>query len=402
MSKVISVENLTKEYQLGTFSKASFRNDMLRFFGKKVSNVEFVKALDNVSFNVFEGDVLGVVGGNGAGKSTLLKILSRVTGPSSGRIEIKGNVSSLLEVGTGFHPELTGLENIYLNGTILGMRKKEIDSKVEEIVEFSGIKKFISTPVKRYSSGMIVRLGFSVAAFLEPDILIIDEVLSVGDADFQAKCINRVRDISNGGRAVLFVSHNMKSVQNLCNRAILIKDGKVRLDSATNEVIDTYLRSDFVNYSNGVIPESHERRFATREVLLTKFGLIDDEFRIVNSLRFREPMRFQVELKKFVEVESVFLAIVISNTNMEKVIHCDKDITNYVKNNDLNSFVFNLDEKLVPGTYSVTCSLFNPQGACYDDVEKCFTFEVLDVPFGTKSVYLGPREQGYVYTELRI
>ena len=201
-------------------------------------------ALRDVSFTVQQGEVLGIVGRNGAGKSTLLKILSRITPPARGRVEIHGRVSSLLEVGTGFHRELTGRENIYLNGTILGMRKKEVDRKFDEIVEFSGVEKFLDTPVKRYSSGMSVRLAFAVAAHLEPEILVVDEVLAVGDAAFQKKCINKMQDVGKTGRTILFVSHNMPAVKMLCTRAILLNEGRLVMDSTPHDVVSTYMTSD--------------------------------------------------------------------------------------------------------------------------------------------------------------
>jgi len=208
------------------------------------SDSDVIWALRNISFEVKQGEVLGIIGRNGAGKSTLLKILSRITDPTRGQCEIRGRVSSLLEVGTGFHPELTGRENVYLNGTILGMKKKEIDYKFDEIVNFSGIERFVDTPVKRYSSGMKVRLAFSVAAHLEPEILIIDEVLSVGDASFQKKCLNKMENIGQEGRTVLFVSHNMSAVTRLCSRAILIENGKIVQDGLSNEVVGSYLNSN--------------------------------------------------------------------------------------------------------------------------------------------------------------
>jgi lipopolysaccharide transport system ATP-binding protein len=205
---------------------------------------DIIWALRDISFDVKQGEVLGIIGRNGAGKSTLLKILCRITDPTYGNVEIKGRISSLLEVGTGFHPELTGKENIYLNGTILGMRKQEVDRKFDEIVHFSGVEKFINTPVKRYSSGMRVRLAFSVAAHLEPEILIIDEVLAVGDADFQKKCLNKMEDFGQEGRTVLFVSHNMPAVTRLCARALLIEDGRIIDDGPASQVVASYLTSE--------------------------------------------------------------------------------------------------------------------------------------------------------------
>jgi lipopolysaccharide transport system ATP-binding protein len=259
---VIKVENLGKLYRLGEISTGTISHDLNRWYAKvrgkedpfaKVGekndrsvkgDSEYVWALKDISFEVKAGEVLGIIGRNGAGKSTLLKILSKVTTPSTGKIKIKGRIASLLEVGTGFHPELTGRENIFLNGAILGMTKREIKSKFDEIVDFAGVERYIDTPVKRYSSGMYVRLAFAVAAFLEPEILIIDEVLAVGDAEFQKKCLGRMKDVStNDGRTVIFVSHNMPSVSSLCEKAILMKYGEINQVGSAKQVVTSYLLS---------------------------------------------------------------------------------------------------------------------------------------------------------------
>lgn len=269
MSNVIlKVENLSKQYRLGLVGTGTIRDDLKRWWynirGKEDpflkigdendrsarANSNYVWALKDINFEVKQGEVLGIIGKNGAGKSTLLKILSKITSPTTGSVKSKGTVASLLEVGTGFHSELTGRENIYLNGAILGMTKKEIASKIDEIIEFSGCERYIDTPVKRYSSGMTVRLAFAVAAFLEPDILIIDEVLAVGDAEFQKKAIGKMQDISKGkGRTVLFVSHNMAAVKSLCSRAILLQNGNVIKDGSVEKVVDKYLSIDSHIYS---------------------------------------------------------------------------------------------------------------------------------------------------------
>ena len=256
---VIRVSQLSKRYRLGLINRRTFRDELkyglLRLRGKDPSR-ELLKvgqetgasgdfwALKDVSFEVEQGEVVGVIGGNGAGKSTLLKLLTRITEPTSGSATIRGRVGSLLEVGTGFHPELTGRENIYMNGTILGMKKREIDAKLEEIVDFSGVEKFIDTPVKRYSSGMYVRLAFAVAAHLEPEVLLIDEVLAVGDADFQKKCLGKMGEISRQGRTILFVSHNMTAINELCSRCIHLSGGLVQKIGATAEVVSEYLLKD--------------------------------------------------------------------------------------------------------------------------------------------------------------
>lgn len=253
-------------------------------------------ALKDISFEVKAGEVLGIIGTNGAGKSTLLKILSRITAPTRGRIEIRGRVSSLLEVGTGFHQELTGRENVYLNGSVLGMRKKEIDRKFDEIVEFSGVEKFLDTPVKRYSSGMRVRLAFAVAAHLDPEILIIDEVLAVGDAAFQRKCINKMQDVGEAGRTVLFVSHNMPAVTRMCQRVILLNDGSIMIDGSAYEVVSAYLRHG-------------ENTSACREwadidqapggdiARLTAIRIHREDGKITDSIDIRHPVGLEVEFE---------------------------------------------------------------------------------------------------------
>jgi lipopolysaccharide transport system ATP-binding protein len=265
MSKqtVIKVENLSKQYRLGNIGTGTVSHDINRFFAKirgkedpflkigetndrsKKGNSDLVWALKDINFEVQQGEILGIIGKNGAGKSTLLKILSKVTGPTTGSIKAKGRIASLLEVGTGFHPELTGRENIFLNGAILGMNKLEIRSKLDEIVDFAGIERYLDTPVKRYSSGMMVRLGFAVAAHLEPEILVVDEVLAVGDAEFQKKAIGKMQDVSaNQGRTVLFVSHNMASVKALCNKGILMQQGCIEFDGEIDQTIDFYLKNE--------------------------------------------------------------------------------------------------------------------------------------------------------------
>jgi len=260
MSNILEVNNVSKQYRLGLVSTGTFSHDLNRWWhrvrGKddpyaKIGEAndrstkgmsEYVWALKDIDFSIKQGEVLGIIGKNGAGKSTLLKILSRVTGPTTGSIKAYGRIASLLEVGTGFHPELTGRENIFLNGAILGMTKSEISSKFDEIVDFSGCERYIDTPVKRYSSGMYVRLAFAVAAHLEPEILIVDEVLAVGDAEFQKKALGKMKDISAGhGRTVLFVSHNMNAVSLLCNSCIVLSNGKITFSGSTTDAIDQYL-----------------------------------------------------------------------------------------------------------------------------------------------------------------
>jgi len=261
----IQVENIGKQYRLGEVGTGTISHDLNRWWARirgkedplakvgevndrtRKGNSDFVWALKDINFEVKQGEVVGIIGRNGAGKSTLLKILSKVTQPSVGNIRLKGRVASLLEVGTGFHPELTGRENIFLNGALLGMTKAEIKSKFDEIVDFAGVERYIDTPVKRYSSGMYVRLAFAVAAFLEPEILIVDEVLAVGDSEFQNKCLGRMKDVSaNDGRTVLFVSHNLPSLKAICERGILLQNGQLAGDGSISDIIEQYSQSHLV------------------------------------------------------------------------------------------------------------------------------------------------------------
>src|SRR3984885_14787626 len=269
MPVAIKVEKLSKAYQLGEIGTGTVSRDIERWLarvrGKEDPNLkigeandrtvkggsDFVWSLKDINFSIDQGDTLGIIGRNGAGKSTLLKILSRVTSPTSGSVKVKGRIASLLEVGTGFHPELTGRDNIFLNGAILGMRKAETKRKFDEIVDFSGVERYIDTPVKRYSSGMYVRLAFAVAAHLESEILIVDEVLAVGDAEFQRKCLGKMGDVSKGqGRTVLFVSHNMAAITSFCKTTMLLSYGQIQIYDKTNTAIANYLRQ---NTNNAVL-----------------------------------------------------------------------------------------------------------------------------------------------------
>ena len=300
----IKVENLSKIYSLGEIGTGTISRDMDRWFKTRILKQEdpflkigetndrankgasdIVYSLQDINFEINQGDAVGIIGRNGAGKSTLLKILSRVTTPTTGKINIKGRVASLLEVGTGFHPELTGRENIYLNGAILGMRKREIDRKLDEIIDFSGVERYIDTPVKRYSSGMYVRLAFAVAAHLESEILIVDEVLAVGDAEFQKKCLGKMGEVSKGeGRTVLFVSHNMAAVSNLCNQAIVLNEGKIHgqldidkainifmnLTSSNKETKAEILRHKLINFQNIRIHQDEgDLLFSHKQVIIS-------------------------------------------------------------------------------------------------------------------------------------
>lgn len=309
----IRVVDLSKKYKIGKQKDGSLRGSLANLFSSKKSRTEDFLALNGVSFDIQKGDVIGIIGKNGAGKSTLLKILSQITKPSKGRIEINGRVASLLEVGTGFHPELTGRENIYLNGTILGMSRKEVKSKFDEIVEFSGVEKFIDTPVKYYSSGMYVRLAFAVAAHLEPEILIIDEVLAVGDAEFQKKCLGKMQDVASHGRTVLFVSHNMQAVLSLTKKCILINSGRLQTYGPSNDVVQAYSEIDKqkeVLYLKSVTEEQPQ---------ITKVQLITSESG--NLLIHNDKAEILVEVYLSQPLTNGGLTIQIFNSSNMPIVH---------------------------------------------------------------------------------
>lgn len=335
MNNILEIENLSKQYRLGTIGTGTLTHDLNRWWyrirGKndpylKIGETndrsssgrsEYVWALRDINLNVKEGEVLGIIGKNGAGKSTLLKILSRVTGPTTGSIKAFGRIASLLEVGTGFHPELTGRENIFLNGGILGMTKQEIRSKFDEIVDFSGCERYIDTPVKRYSSGMYVRLAFAVAAHLEPEILIVDEVLAVGDAEFQKKAIGKMKDVSQGqGRTVLFVSHNLRAVQSLCSRLCIVNEGSLIFEGQTNIGLNNYLKLS-KNKIIGDNVESIKREEKTfgRKLYLSKCKLLDKSFNNISEIKIGEEFIIEAKFVAIEDVKSVSIVIGINSAD---------------------------------------------------------------------------------------
>jgi len=310
---VISVENISKSYRLGVIGTGTFYGDLKRWWARqrgkpdpylKIGQMdhgnrdgETVWALQDVSFSVQQGQAVGIIGRNGAGKSTLLKILSRVASPTTGSVKVKGRIASLLEVGTGFHAELTGRENIYLNGAIMGMSRSEVNRKLEEIVDFSGVEKFIDTPVKRYSSGMYVRLAFAVAAHLEPDILVVDEVLAVGDAEFQKKCLGKMDAVAHQqGRTILFVSHNMSALKALCETAIFLKSGEIQSQGPSEEIIREYLSEQkYGSLNTPIAMDAHQSYPPDFEV--TKVELVNSKAEIVEQLLVDEPFECRLHYK---------------------------------------------------------------------------------------------------------
>ncbi len=333
----IEFEHVSKQYRLGLVSTKTLSHDIRRFWitnvlGKedpylKIGETndrstkgtsEYVWALRDIDFKVEQGDVVGIIGKNGAGKSTLLKLLSRVTGPTTGAIRAHGRIGSLLEVGTGFHGEMTGRENIFMNGAILGMTRREIQSKLDEIIDFSGCERYIDTPVKRYSSGMTVRLGFAVAAFLEPEILVVDEVLAVGDAEFQKKAIGKMKDVSQGqGRTVLFVSHNMASIRKLCHTGVVLKNGQIDFMGTADEGVDFYVGNNISTLcSFAEITDEHRRfEFTSKEVELLSVKLIGE----IDEVASNQPLDFEIVLKKNKDVERVSMEIMFNNQKDDRI-----------------------------------------------------------------------------------
>jgi lipopolysaccharide transport system ATP-binding protein len=341
---VIKVENLSKQYRLGYVNSETLQDDLRVWWanirGKenpllKVGDTndrtqkgdsDYVWSLRDINFEVQQGEVLGIIGRNGAGKSTLLKILSKVTGPTTGSVKIKGRVASLLEVGTGFNPQLSGRENIFLNGAILGMKKSEIQQKFDEIVAFSGVEKYIDTPVKRYSSGMYVRLAFAVAAHLEPEILIVDEVLAVGDAEFQKKCLGKMKDVSGQGRTVLFVSHNMAAVKSLCSTAIILENGIKIFDGDTTEAVSVYLKGNTDAQHHKIFIDKRYRShlFHLHEIYLknTKKAITDsitedDDIELITKISLFDKRVDRYHMTYHVVNESGEPLFSISNASME-------------------------------------------------------------------------------------
>jgi lipopolysaccharide transport system ATP-binding protein len=384
----IKVENLSKLYKIGRRQenyrtlRDSFSNYLAYIFRKVMQRAEskeqgtndssvnslfpascsmqpsdegYIWALKDVSFEVKCGEVVGIIGRNGAGKSTLLRILSRITEPTKGQAEIRSRVGSLLEVGTGFHPELTGRENIYLNGTILGMKKAEIERKFDEIVSFAEVEKFIDTPVKHYSSGMYVRLAFAVAAHLEPEILIVDEVLAVGDSVFQNKCIDKMLEVSKKGRTVLFVSHNFSAVKALCEKAILLNKGMLIFSGSVQEAIDGYVEESQLCGKEMDLSQLQRKVYA-RELIFEKMTLIN------YPIFFGAPIRFKLKLKSMGgkrHFSDIDFGIAISDRNNNTIIHCSNRFINktFEHFSDMDEYMFEIQNIMKPDIYYLTLFL---------------------------------------------
>lgn len=380
MKPILEIYNLSKKYTLLHEEQPylSLRDTMTGWFrNKKRKSKEEFFALKDLSFQVNTGETIGIIGKNGAGKSTLLKILSKITPPTSGHVISRGRVASLLEVGTGFHPELNGRENIYLNGSILGLRKQEIAARFKDIVDFSGLEKFLDTPLKHYSSGMQLRLAFAVAAFLEPEILIIDEVLAVGDADFQKRCLNKMDDVSKSGRTILFVSHQMGTISRLCSRTLLMSQGTLIKDGPTQEIVDHYLRSG-ENYSSNYKAEAET--LERKDMGFTEVATLTNEGAFTDSFSFDESIYLGLKFRINRNVPNVKIGVALLNKYDSRVFTVVKSLDELVEVREGNYEVrLRFPSSLIaPNTYSFTCALFVPFGKIQDIQEGICQLRVFD------------------------
>jgi lipopolysaccharide transport system ATP-binding protein len=402
---VLRAEKLSKRYQLGGASHNTLRDAIaagltrpFRLSRARSERRDDFWALRDVSFEVGRGERLGVIGRNGAGKSTLLKIVSRVTEPTEGRLKGKGRIATLLEVGTGFHPELTGRENIYLSGAVLGMKRSEIVRRFDEIVAFSELEQFLDTPVKHYSSGMYVRLGFAVAAHLEPDILVVDEVLAVGDLAFQKKCLGRMSDVAGEGRTVLFVSHNMGAIKSLCNRAILIDHGRVQVDADPDAAISTYVEATWPMRADGVVPETAER-IGTGDALLRRVVIQDRHGNPTDRIYLGEPFRVSgtYEVKK--RVEDVVMEIGISTADGTRIVtvgNTDGQRKTFAFDPGMRQITVEIETDLLPNEFVVDMAMHHAWGLTIDWIERATNFTALNIARDSSDHYPWNVVRGYV------
>jgi len=395
---VIKVENISKQYQIGQIGTGMISHDIKRWWAlmrgqedpylkvgtendrTKKATSDYAWALRDVNFEVKQGEALGVIGKNGAGKSTLLKLMSRVTSPTTGQIKIKGRVASLLEVGTGFHPEMTGRENIYMNGTILGMTRKEINRKFDEIVDFSGVEMYIDTPVKRYSSGMYVRLAFGVAAHLEPEILIVDEVLAVGDAEFQKKCIGKMSDVASHGRTIIFVSHNLLAVQSLCKSAIYMKSGTVADYGPTEKVINNYLSREIQNCVEREWTENEA--FGNDKITMLSARIISEKNEEgADVIDVHTSFDVAFEFINHVDEQAINLSLVLYTTSGVCVFNVSTDSLKLGRGRHRS--ILRVPGKLLnDDIYTITLHFIKDMSVMILSLEDLLTFEVLDVKRG--------------------
>jgi lipopolysaccharide transport system ATP-binding protein len=414
MPVAIRVENVSKAYQLGEFSSGTLSRDLERWWalyrGKEdpfltvgetndrsiKGKSDIVWSLRNLNFEIQQGDAVGIIGKNGAGKSTLLKVLSQVTAPTTGKIKVKGRIASLLEVGTGFHPELTGRENIFLNGAILGMRKHEIARKFDEIVDFSGVERYIDTPVKRYSSGMYVRLAFAVAAHLESEILIVDEVLAVGDAEFQKKAIGKMQNVShNTGRTVLFVSHNIAAVHQLCNKGLILKNGKLDYFSDVSKALERYLSSSVQQldsiFRNDPLPGNYFKCIF----------LSDSSKKLKSEFTYEEEIVININVVLPNWNDFLELSIRLIDRNKLPVFTIHEPLYNFIKEGNEIGFRVRIPSNFVtPGSYSWNICINLPNVEIFDMHEDVLPFSIIDT--GSKFAIYSGQNYGTVFAKYSI
>jgi lipopolysaccharide transport system ATP-binding protein len=419
--EVIKVENVSKAYQLGQFNTGTLANDLKRkwalFRGKEdpfmqvsETNDRTVKtssglvwSLKDINLTANQGDTIGIIGRNGAGKSTLLKLLSQITSPTSGTIRTRGRIASLLEVGTGFHPELSGRDNIFLNGAILGMNKNEIKSKFDEIVDFSGVERYLETPVKRYSSGMYVRLAFAVAAHLESEILIVDEVLAVGDAEFQKKCLGKMNDISHSqGRTILFVSHNLSSIKALCQKGVLLENGLMISEGGIDDVVEKYITTGN-KALEGKIDQDYPRLHYEFKSAFREVTLKDSEGIRADLFYYRDVIQMEIVFSVFEKIQNAVVFIMITSLDSTLIVYQDS-ITSFLDGIDLDAGDYKINtelhSKLLPGNYSVSLSLGIVEGLTLEWVERVYDFTVEKSARRDKDLdYKWGKSFGYVSNE---
>ncbi len=421
-AEVIQIHQLSKQYRLGQIGTTTIRDDFKKFLyrvrGKedpflklgeendrsKKGNSNLVWALKDISFSVNQGDVLGIVGKNGAGKSTLLKILSRTTSPTTGEYRIKGRVASLLEVGTGFHPDLTGRENVFLNGAILGMTKAEIKKNFDEIVSFSGVERYIDTPVKRYSSGMYVRLAFAVAAHLESEILIVDEVLAVGDQEFQEKCLGKMRSVSETGRTILFVSHNLIAVKQLCTKGLFLKHGTLKKMGGTTEIIEDYIMDGSHAKTNGIIPNDQYRDYSTGEGFFRQIQTADNEGNNLSSFAFNQPFKIKLKLEVLKKIPQAIVNVNINNIHGETIIYSAAKQGSTYTTFRFEEGVYDIEVlfgmKLLPNTYNITIGISHQgSGLTIDWLENIHQIKVDKISYKVGEDYPWDVSHGYIEPE---
>lgn len=371
MKPIVEVKGISKKFSINKEHQRylSLRDSLMNAFSPK-SQLEDFWALKNVTFDIHEGESIGIIGRNGAGKSTLLKILSKITPPTSGKIISRGRIASLLEVGTGFHPELTGRENIFLNGAILGMKRYEIEQKFDSIVDFSGIEKFLETPLKRYSSGMQLRLAFAVAAFLEPEVLVIDEVLAVGDSEFQKKCMGKMSEVSKSGRTVIFVSHNMGVMQQLCRKIVLLNHGQLLDFDASEKVIKTYLQLG---------QDDHFIKNRTKEnkkQYINSIELKDINQNSTTIFGHKQPIRILIKCISREIVPNARLGIILFDTFNRKIFTAERELPGH--QGTIHFDVTIPSEFLTPGNYSIKSAMHVPNLEMLDSLEDNINFEIID------------------------